>query len=141
MSNLSTQEVVEELNRIFAEEVEAAMRYLHLANAVRGLDRLVVEGKLREGFRETIEHADVIAQKIRSLGHVPRLEIQVSSPAEPISAREALRLALTVEEAALEGYEEMLKRVEGDVPLEEFIRSQIAAESQHVAELRELLVE
>lgn len=141
MHRLSGQEVVQELNRIFAEEVEAALRYLHLASAVRGLDRLVVERVLKEGFEETIQHADVIARKIRALGHVPRLKIDLACPPEPIDAREALQTALTVEEAALEGYQDMLGRVAGDVPLEEFIRSQIAVESEHVAQLKELLNE
>jgi bacterioferritin (cytochrome b1) len=130
---------VAELNRIFAEEVEAATRYLHLAAAVRGMDRLVVEPVLKEAFLETIQHAEVIARKIRSLGHVPRLEISVQCPAAPVSGREALRQALTFEEAALECYQDLLRRVEGDVPLEEFVRSQIAVESEHVAQLRQLL--
>ena len=141
MPTLSTEEITHELNRTFAEEVEAALRYLHLASAVRGLDRLVVERVLNDGFTETIQHAGVIARKIRALGHVPHLQVNLSCPGEPLSAREALGTALTVEEAALEGYQELLSRVEGDVPLEEFIRSQIATESEHVAQLKELLAE
>lgn len=138
---LSSEEIVQELNRIFDEEVEAATRYLHLRSAVRGLDRVLVERILKEGFDETIRHAEVIAQKIRALGHVPRLEIQVSCPSEPVSGREALRQALTFEEAALECYQDLLRKVEGDVVLEEFARSQIATESEHVAQLKELLSE
>lgn len=141
MNAFTPQELIHELNRIFAEEVEAAIRYLHLAHAVRGLERLGVERVLREGFEETIQHAGVIAQKIRALGQVPRLEVHVSCPPEPLTAAEALRTALTFEEAALEGYQELLARIGNDVSLEEFIRSQIAAESEHVAQLRELLAE
>lgn len=141
MSKLSTAEIAQELNRAFAEEVEAATRYLHLRSAVRGLDRLLVVGVLKEAFQETIEHAEVIARKIRSIGHVPKLEIAVNCPAEPLSGREALRQALTFEEEALECYQDLLKKVEGDVPLEEFVRSQIAVESEHLAQIRELLDE
>ena len=141
MSKLSTTEIAQELNHAFAEEVEAATRYLHLRNAVRGLDRLVVSELLKHEFQEKIEHAEIIAQKIRSIGHVPKLEIAVSCPAEPLSGREALRQALVLEEAALECYQDLLKKVEGDVPLEEFVRAQIAAESEHVARIRELLEE
>lgn len=141
MARLTVTEIVAELNRIFAEEVEAAARYLHLAAAVRGIDRLLVERILREGFQETAQHAEVIAQKIRALGQVPRLDIRVSCPAEPLSARDALRQALTFEEAALECYQDLLRKVEGDVPLEEFVRSQIAVEAEHVAQLKELLAE
>jgi bacterioferritin len=141
VSKLTTTEVVQELNRTFAEEVEAATRYLHLRSAIHGLDRLVVEGLLKQAFEETIQHAEIIAQKIRSLGHVPKLDIAVSCPAEPLSGRAALREALVFEEAALEGYQDLLKKVEGDVPLEQFVRSQIALEYEHVAQLKELLAE
>jgi bacterioferritin len=138
---MTKTEIVNELNRVFAEEIEAATRYLHLSAAVRGIDRLLVEKVLKEGVQETIEHAEIIARKIRALGHVPRLEIRVSCPAEPLTAREALRQAVTFEEAALECYQDLLRKVDGDVALEEFVRGQIAVESEHVAQLRELLAE
>jgi len=141
VSKLSTDEIVQELNRAFAEEVEAATRYLHLRSAVRGLDRVIVERVLNDAFHETIEHAENIAQKIRMLGHVPKLEIHVSCPAVPLNGREALSQALIFEEAALEGYQDLLKKVEGDIPLEEFVRKQIALEYEHVAQLKELLTE
>lgn len=141
MSSLSKDEVILELNRLFAEEIEAALRYLHLSNAVRGLDHLLVGPVLSKGFNETIEHAQVIAHKIRALGAVPKLALDLNLEPQPLGGKEALEMALTFEEAALEAYQDTLRRVEGDVPLEEFIRSQIAAESEHVAELKQLLVE
>ncbi len=141
MSLLTDESIAAELNRLYAEEVEGAIRYQHLCAAVRGLDRLLVEKVLRDGVTETLEHAQVIAQKLRSLGHVPRLEITLTCPAEPLSAREALRQALTFEEAALDAYQDLLRKVDGDIPLEEFIRSQIAVEAEHVAQLKELLSE
>lgn len=140
MTVLTKTDVLQELNRLFAEEIEASLRYLHLSHAVRGLDRLVVEPVLRRGYEETVEHAGLIARKIRSLGAVPALEINTELPPEPLDGRQALELALTFEEAALEGYQDFLRRVEGDVALEEFARSQIALESEHVAELRQLLM-
>ena len=139
MSQISTDEIVQDLHRVFAEEVEAAIRYLHLANAVRGVERLLVEPKLREGFLETIQHAEVIARKIRELGSVPKLELNLSLPAESVGAKEAFETALTFEEAALEAYQDLLRKVEGDVALEEFARGQVATESEHIAELKQLL--
>ena len=108
VSKLSTEEIAQELNRAFAEEVEAATRYLHLRSAVRGLDRVIVDRVLKDAFHETIEHAENIAQKIRSLGHVPKLDICVSCPNEPLSGREALRQALIFEEEALEVAERLV---------------------------------
>lgn len=141
MSSLSRSEVVQELNRLFAEEVEAALRYLHLSHAVRGVNYLVVGPVLKKGFDETIEHAEVIAHKIRALGAVPALELNLSLGPPSVDAKEALETALTFEEAALEAYQDCLRRIAGDVPLEEFIRSQIVTESEHVAELKQLLVD
>jgi bacterioferritin len=141
VSSLSQAEVVQELNRLFAEEVEAALRYLHLSHAVRGIDHLLVGPVLKKAFAETVEHAEVIAHKIRALGAVPRLNVNISLAPEKYDARAALELALTFEEAALEAYQDTLRRIEGDVPLEEFIRSQIVVESEHVAELKQLLIE
>ena len=141
MSSLSKAELVAELNRLFAEEVEAALRYLHLSHAVRGINHLLVGPLFTKGFQETIDHAEVIAHKIRALGAVPSLSINIALGPEPVDAKEALEMALTFEEAALEAYQDTLRRVEGDIPLEEFIRSQIVVESEHVAELKQLLVE
>jgi bacterioferritin len=138
---LSKDEVIGELNRLFAEEVEAALRYLHLANAVRGLDHLLVEPVLKKAFHETLEHAEVIARKIRALGSVPQLEVHISLEPAAVGGKQALEMALMFEEAALEAYQDCLRRIEGDVALEEFIRSQIATESEHVADLKHLLVE
>jgi bacterioferritin len=141
VSKLTTAEIVQELNGAFAEEIEAATRYLHLRNAVRGLDRLVVERVLNDAFHQTIQHAEIIAQKIRSLGHVPQIDICVTCTAEPISGREALHQAVLLEEAALSCYQDLLKKVDGDVPLEEFVRTQIATEYEHLAQIKELLDE
>lgn len=141
MTSLSRAEIVQELNHLFAEELEAALRYLHLSHAVRGINHLVVGPVLTKGFQETIAHAEVLAHKIRSLGAVPKLDLSISLPPTPVDAKEALEMALTVEDAALEAYQDTLRRVEGDIPLEEFIRSQIVVESEHVAELKQLLVE
>lgn len=138
---MNSIDLVAELNRLFAEEVEAALRYLHLQSAVRGLDRLLVGPVLKEGFAETIEHAEVIAKKIRTLGGVPSLRVSLQLEPTPVDGKQALEMALMFEEAALEAYQDCLRRVSGaDVAIEEFIRSQIAVESEHVAELKQILM-
>ena len=130
------------LNELYAEEIEAAVRYLHLAVTLKGLDRLLVRKILLENLEETLEHAQQVAEKIVQLGETPTLNIRVSLPPEKASGADALRTALVFERAALEAYRELLEAVEGgdDLVLEEFARAQIALESEHVAEL-ELLLE
>ena len=129
------------LNELFAEEVEAMVRYLHLAATLKGMDRLILQDTLMKGVHETLQHAQEVAEQIVQHGGAPKLDIRIQLPAELTTGPEALRTALEFEEAALEGYRELLSEVEGDVLLEEFARMQVAIESRHVSDLKLLLKE
>jgi bacterioferritin (cytochrome b1) len=132
-------ELVDELNRLMAEEAEAFLRYFQLRYRLRGTDRLAAESFFDKAMQETLEHATEIANKIRSLGQIPRLEIKLSLAGGPIRLQEALAEALEFEQQALDAYKEFLPRVEGDPMLEDFIRKQIAVETEHVQEITMLL--
>jgi bacterioferritin (cytochrome b1) len=99
---------------------------------LRGKGRAIVEKFFEDALRETLEHADAIAQQIRSLGHIPTLRIQLSLSGGPMRPEEALAEALEVEQQALDAYQEFLPRVAGHPVLEDFIRKQIAVETEHV---------
>ena len=128
-------DLVEELNRLMAEEAEACLRYFQIRFRLRGIDRETAEPFFASGLRETLEHAEAIANQIRALGHIPRLQINLSLGGGPISLDEALAEALDVEQQALDAYKEFLPRVTGDPVLETFIRNQIELETEHVQEI------
>jgi bacterioferritin (cytochrome b1) len=136
-------ELIDELNRLLAEEVEASLRYLHLKGCLeRGHARVLAI--LDETFRETIEHAEILGEKIRSLGGLPSLEIRLSCPPRKVTPADALHDALTVEEAALEAYQDLYDRVrENGKPAEIllFLKEQVEVETEHVEELRKILKE
>jgi bacterioferritin len=136
---MSHEDLMEQLNELFAEEIEAGLRYLHLAVTLKGLDRLIVRKTLLEGMAETMEHAQTIADKIVQLGGYPRLDIKVQLPAEKSTGPEAIRTALAFEQAALDAYRELAEKLDDGSPIAEFIRAQVAVESGHVAELSLLL--
>ncbi len=138
MDKLKT-EIVEELNRLMAEEAEAFLRYFQLRYRLRGTDRLAADSFFQKAMEETREHAEEIAGKIRSLGETPKLEINLSLTGGPIRLQEALAEALEFERQALDAYKEFLPRVTGDTMLEDFIRKQISVESEHVQEIAMLL--
>jgi len=138
---MNRDDMLKRLNELFAEEVEAGLRYLHLAVTLKGLDRLVVRKPLLEGMEETLEHAQMIADKMVQLGGYPSLDIRVQLPAEKTSGPDAIRTALAFEQAALDAYRELDAELDEKSPISEFIKSQVGVESEHVAELSLLLEE
>jgi bacterioferritin len=132
-------EIVEDLNRLMAEEVEAFLRYFQMRYRLRGVERLAAEKLFDEGTRETLEHAEAIAKQIRALGHVPQLKIGLELRGGPTNLQEALSEMLEVERQALDAYKEVLPHVTGDTMLEDFIRKQISVETEHVQEIATLL--
>ncbi len=128
-------DLVEDLNRLMAEEAEACLRYFQMRFRLRGPGRVAAEAFFEDALRETLEHADAIAQQIRSLGHIPRLRIDLSLDGGPMRPAEALAEALDVEQQALDAYKEFLPRTAGHPTLEKFIHAQIAVETEHVQEI------
>ena len=137
--NTDRTEIVEDLNRLMAEELEAFLRYFQVKYRLHGVDRLAAEKLFDEGTHETLEHAEMIAKQIRVLGHTPRLKIELELRGGPTSLQEALAEMLEVERQALDAYKEVLPRVAGDTMLEDFIRKQISVETEHVQEIATLL--
>jgi bacterioferritin len=137
---MKQDEAIAGLNELFAEEVEAAIRYLHLMVTIKGLDRILLADTMKEGMRETLEHAQTIAERIVQMGGTPSLEMKLQLPPEKVDAREAIENSLAFEQAALDAYREFLEKLDGsDIALEEFIRGQVAIETEHVAGLSLLL--
>ena len=125
-------DIIEELNGLMAEEVEASLRYFHMRFRLRGKNRRAVEAFLEEAVKETMEHADAIAHQIRTLGHVPLLRVQLVLGGGTVRAEDALAEALEVERQALDAYKDLLPRVEHHPALASFIGAQIDVETEHV---------
>jgi bacterioferritin (cytochrome b1) len=132
-------EIIEELNRLMAEEAEACLRYFQMRFRLRGNDYLAAAAFFEEAIKETLEHADSIARQIRALGHIPTLRINLSLGDGPMRLESALAEALDVEQQALDAYKDFLPRVAGDPVLEEFIRRQVEVETEHVKEIQDFV--
>jgi bacterioferritin (cytochrome b1) len=132
-------DLVEDLNRLMAEEAEASLRYFQMRFRLRGKGRAAAEKFFDEALKETLEHADAIARQIQSLGQIPVLHINLSLGGGPIRADEALAEALDIEQQALDAYRDFLPRVAGHTELETFIRTQIEVESEHVQDILKIV--
>ena len=131
------RDIVDDLNRLMAEEAEASLRYFQMRFRLRGRDYAAAERFFDEAIKETMEHANAIAQQIRSLGQIPTLRINLSLGGDPMRLEAALAEALDLEQQALDAYKDLLPRVAGDPGLEEFIRRQVEVETEHVQEIRD----
>jgi bacterioferritin (cytochrome b1) len=133
------RDIVDDLNRLMAEEAEASLRYFQMRFRLRDTDYAVASRFFEDAVKETMDHADAIAQQIRSLGHIPTLRINLSLGDGPVRLEAALAEALEVEQQALDAYKDLLPRVAGDPVLDAFIRRQVEIETEHVAEIREFI--
>ena len=134
-------DLIEDLNRLMAEETEACLRYFHMRFRLRGRGASAAEKFFDEAIKETLAHADAIAKQIHALGHVPALRVNLTLDTGRMRPDDALADALEVEQQALDAYQEFLPRVAGHPVLERFIRDQIATETEHVQELQEIIRE
>ena len=132
-------DVIDNLNGLMAEEVEACLRYFQMRFRLRGKDYLTAAQFFEDAIKETLDHADSIAQQIRALGHIPTLRINLSLGDGPMRLETALAEALDVEQQALDAYKDFLPQVAGDPVLEEFIRRQVEVETEHVQEIRDFV--
>ena len=130
--------IADELNRLMAEELEAFLRYFQLRHRLRRVDRMTAKF-FDQTMKETLEHAEAIASHLRALGLSPKLSIKLKEDGGPLGLKEALKEALIFEQQALEAYREMLPRVMGKAGLADFIRKQVAIESEHVREIEVML--
>ena len=133
------RDIVEDLNRLMAEEAEACLRYFQMRFRLRGNEYSTAEPMFKDAIKETLEHANAIAQQIRALGHIPTLRINLSLGDGPMRLETALAQALDVEQQALDAYKDFLPRVAGDPVLEDFIRRQVEVETEHVQEIRDFV--
>lgn len=138
---MNRDEVLRTLNELYAEEVEAALRYLHLTVTLANDGETANRDELLEGVTETLEHAQVIAAKIRELGALPRLRVRVDLVGETHSSREAFLQAREFEGAARDAYRDLAEQAAGDGALVAFAEAQVELETKHLERFEELLGE
>ena len=133
-------QVVETLKRILELELAGLVRYLHYSFMVFGHNRIPIVGWLRGQADEAQAHAVLAGEHITSLGGHPSLRIGALLETHKHNVDEILREALEHEREGLAEYRALLAAVSGrSIMLEEYARTQIAAEEAHVADIEKML--
>ena len=137
---MNKNEVLDSLNKILEHELAGVVKYTHYAFMVQGPYRLSVVQWLREQAQESLAHAEAVGEHVTSLGEHPTLKISDLLETHKHSTEDILNECLEHEKEAIKSYYELLNNVkDGSIMLEEFARTQIAAEELHEAELRKIL--
>ncbi len=137
---MDKKKVLDSLNKILEHELAGVVKYTHYAFMVQGPYRLSVVEWLRQQAQESLAHAEAVGEHVTSLGEHPTLQISDLLETHKHSTEDILNECLEHEKEAIKSYYELLNNVEGgSIMLEEFARTQIAAEEMHEAELKKML--
>ena len=142
LNKMKSSKVLESLNKILEHELAGVVKYTHYAFMVQGPYRLSVVQWLREQALESLTHAEAVGEHITSLGEHPTLKISDLLETHKHSTEDILNECLEHEREAIKSYYDLLNNVDGNsIMLEEFARTQIAAEEMHEAELKKMLLD
>ena len=140
LSKADTAKVVETLNRILELELAGLVRYLHYSFMIFGHNRIPIVAWLRSQADESQAHAVQAGEHITNLGGHPSLRIGPLLETHKHNVDEILREALGHEEEGLAEYRKLLEQVAGrSIMLEEYARTQIAAEEAHLADIGKMV--
>ncbi|HSY07285.1 MAG TPA: ferritin-like domain-containing protein [Steroidobacteraceae bacterium] len=132
--------VVQTLNQILELELAGLVRYLHYSFMIFGHTRIPIVAWLRAQANESQAHATLAGEHITNLGGHPSLKIGALLETHKHNIDEILSEALDHEQQGLEEYRKLLAMVTGkSIMLEEYARAQIAAEEEHLAEIRKMM--
>ena len=139
-AELDVERVVETLNRILELELAGFVRYLHYSFMVFGHNRIPITAWLRDQAEESKMHAVLAGEHITSFGGHPSLKIGALLETHKHSVDAIMKEALEHESVGLDEYRKLLELVAGrSILLEEYARTQIAAEEEHQAVIQKML--
>lgn len=135
------QQVIDQLGKIYQEEMAGITRYLHYSFMIMGHNRIPIQKWFRSNANEGMAHAILIGEKITSLGGHPPMVGAKAEESNNHTVQQLLEESLNFEEKTLVLYKELVKIAEdlGDIALEELAREQVRTEVEHADEVRKML--
>ncbi len=140
MKDLNVERTQKLLSRIMEFELAGVVRYTHYSLMVAGPNRIPIVQFMKAQASESLLHAQQAGEILTGLGGHPTLQIAPIDETYRHAVKDILEESAAHEARALKLYKELLDEVEDcSVYLEEFARTQIAAEEMHSLELRKML--
>lgn len=134
------KKVVQTLNKITEMELAGVVRYTHYSLMVYGYTRIPIVEWLRGEAQGSLKHAQAAGELVTHLGEHPSLAIGPLLETHKHDIGDILREALEHEKQTLAVYEQLLDLVsDRSVMLEEYARTMIEQEEQHLGEVDKML--
>jgi bacterioferritin len=131
--------VLELLRRIHSNELSGTVRYLHYAHMIFGANRIPIVGWLKDQAKESLEHAWRVGEKLTAFGQHPEMKVSPMPESGKHSVLDVLREALDFERRGLEDYKALLALVRDDPALDDWVRSFVSAETDHLEDAEKML--
>lgn len=137
---MDKEKVIETLNSILELELAGVVRNMHYSLMVFGRNRIPIVSWFRDEATESLQHAAQAGEYVTSLDGHPSLKIGNLLETHKHDIDAMLQEAVEHEELGIKLYRELLALVEGkDIRLEEYARSMILSEEDHLSEIRKML--
>ena len=138
--SIDKQKVIAQLNRILECELAGVVRYTHYSMMIFGYSRIPIVAWFRAEATESLAHAQQAGEMVTRLGGHPSLAIGPLLETHEHDIGQILRETLQAEHVALGLYNDLLGLVAGkNVALEEYARTLIEAEEEHIDEIDKML--
>lgn len=137
---MDKQKVIDALNHILELELAGVVRYSHYSLMVFGYNRIPIIKWFRGVATESLDHAHEAGEYVTALGGHPSLKIGKLLETQKHSIEDILSESLEAEKLGVQAYRDLLALVKDhDVRLEEYARTMILHEENHVSEIEKML--
>ena len=138
--SVDKKKVIAQLNKILEAELAGVVRYTHYSMMIFGYSRIPIVAWFQAEATESLAHAQKAGELVTRLGGHPSLAIGPLLETHEHDIGQILRETLQAEHVALGLYNELLELVSGkNVALEEYARTLIEAEEEHIDEIDKML--
>ena len=138
--SIDTKKVIDTLNAILETELAGVVRYVHYSLMIFGHSRIPIVKWMNDQATEGMDHATRAGEHVTALGGHPSLKIGKLLETYKHDIDQILREAHEHEKEGIALYRKLLDLVKDrSVRLEEYARTMIADEEEHLSEIEKML--
>ena len=131
--------LIDDLNRMLAQEHACAIRYATHAAIVTGPYAEAVAARLKEISGDEVLHAEKLRDRILALDGTPTMQVSSEDLKSASTLEEILKINIEEELGAIKGYTAILEKISpSNVILFQTIQEIIRDEQEHLEELEAL---